>query len=81
MVPASPVQVQPALLRTVHAGDPATVGWYDFSSRATRTAPDTWQLTLDNGQFGSYRPASANAISRSRAVPAYHEGIFRNGFN
>jgi hypothetical protein len=27
------------------------------ASRATKIAPDTWQLTLDNGQFGSYRPA------------------------
>lgn len=61
-------------------GDPATVGWYDFSSRATRIAPDTWQLTLDNGQFGSYRPASANALL-FEGGPAYHEGIFRNGFN
>jgi len=56
------------------------VGWYDFSSRATRIAPDTWQLTLDNGQFGSYRPASANALL-FEGGPAYHEGIFRNGFN
>ncbi|HOV58953.1 MAG TPA: hypothetical protein PLN91_13830, partial [Rhodanobacteraceae bacterium] len=61
-------------------GDPATLGWYDFSSRATRIAPDTWQLTLDNGQFGSYRPASANALL-FEGGPAYHEGIFRNGFN
>ena len=61
-------------------GDPATVGWYDFSSRATRIAPDTWQLSLDNGQFGSYRPATANAIL-FEGGPAYHEGIFRNGFD
>jgi hypothetical protein len=60
-------------------GDPATMGWYDFSSRATQTAPDTWQLTLDNGQFGSYRPATANGIL-FEGGPAYEEGIFRDGF-
>jgi photosystem II stability/assembly factor-like uncharacterized protein len=60
-------------------GDPATVGWYDFSARATQTASDTWQLSLDNGQFGSYRPASANSIL-FEGGPAYNEGIFRDGF-
>ncbi|MBS0486306.1 MAG: hypothetical protein JSS13_03115 [Proteobacteria bacterium] len=61
-------------------GDPATMGWYDFSARAAKIAADTWQLTLDNGQFGSYRPASANSIL-FEGGPAYEEGIFRNGFN
>jgi hypothetical protein len=61
-------------------GDPGTLGWYDFTSRATQTAPDTWQLTLDNGQFGSYRPGTANSIL-FEGGPGTHEGIFKNGFN
>lgn len=61
-------------------GDPATMGWYDFSSRATQVAPDTWQLTLDNGQFGSYRPATANSIL-FEGGPAFENGIFKNGFD
>lgn len=61
-------------------GDPSTVGWYDFSSRATKIAPDTWQLTLDNGQFGSYRPGTANSIL-FEGGPATSEGIFKDGFN
>lgn len=61
-------------------GDPATLGWHDFSVRANRIAADTWELTLDNGQFGSYRPASANAIL-FEGGPARSEGIFRDGFD
>jgi hypothetical protein len=34
---------------------------------------------LDNGQFGSYRPATANGIL-FEGGPAYEEGIFRDGF-
>ncbi|MBS0570168.1 MAG: hypothetical protein JSS28_06150 [Proteobacteria bacterium] len=60
-------------------GDPATMNWYDFRSRTTQVAADTWQLTLDNGQFGSYRPASANGIL-FEGGPGYHEGIFRDAF-
>lgn len=61
-------------------GDPQTIGWHDFSSRATRIATDTWRLTLDNGQFGSYRPGSANAIL-FEGGPAWRGGLFRDDFD
>ena len=61
-------------------GDSSTLGWHDFSTRATQVAPDTWELLLENGAFGSYRPASANAIL-FEGGPAWSEGIFRDGFN
>ncbi|MBZ0222791.1 MAG: hypothetical protein K8F35_07160 [Dokdonella sp.] len=61
-------------------GSPESIGWYDFSSRATQIAADTWQLTLENGQFGSYRPASANGIL-FEGGPAWSEAIFRDGFD
>ncbi len=61
-------------------GDPTSMGWHDFSERAQQVAPDSWQLTLDNGQFGSYRPATAHSIL-FEGGPAFHDGIFRDGFN
>lgn len=38
-------------------GDDASFGWFDFSVRAQLLAPtvNTWRLTLDANQFGSYR--------------------------
>jgi len=39
-----------------------TVGWHDFSARATRLGVNKWRLNIQDGQFGSYRPAGINAL-------------------
>ncbi len=61
-------------------GDPETIGWHDFSAHAVRIAQDSWRLTLENGQFGSYRPASAHSIL-FEGGPAWKAGMFRDGFD
>jgi photosystem II stability/assembly factor-like uncharacterized protein len=61
-------------------GDPETIGWHDFSTRAVRIAQDTWRLTLDNGQFGSYRPITAHSIL-FEGGPAWKGGLFRDDFD
>lgn len=61
-------------------GDPETIGWHDFSSRAVRIAQDTWRLTLDNGEFGSYRPGTAHSIL-FEGGPAWKGGLFRDDFD
>ncbi len=43
-------------------GDATTVGWHDFSSRATRVGTNKWRVNIQDGQFGSYRPAGSNAL-------------------
>ncbi|MBN8727689.1 MAG: hypothetical protein J0H15_08295 [Xanthomonadales bacterium] len=60
-------------------GDPASIGWHAFDARATQVAPDTWELVLTNGAFGSWRPASARSIL-FEGGPGWKEGIFRDGF-
>jgi photosystem II stability/assembly factor-like uncharacterized protein len=66
-------------------GDNATFGWYDLGSRATRVGPKKWRLTLDAGQFGSYRPndpanPSNNAILFVGAPALSGDRILRSGF-
>lgn len=66
-------------------GDGATVGWYDLGSRAVRTGPRKWRLTLDAGQFGSYRPLDANTAANNSVLfvgaPALSgDRILRSGF-
>lgn len=60
-------------------GNDATIGWYDFSSRAQRTAPNKWRLTLDANQFGSYRPVP-NAILFEGGPACYSDAQFKDGF-
>jgi hypothetical protein len=66
-------------------GNGSTIGWYDFSSRAVRTGPKKWRLTLNAGQFGSYRPVD-NANPQNNAIlfvggPALSgDRVFGNGF-
>ncbi len=62
-------------------GDPETIGWHDFRTRATQTGRDRWELMLENGQFGSLRPASANSIL-FEGGPAYDGlGLFNDDFD
>jgi hypothetical protein len=66
-------------------GDNSTFGWYDLGSRATRVGPKKWRLTLDAGQFGSYRPndpanPSNNAILFVGAPALSGDRILRSGF-
>jgi len=47
-------------------GDDATVGWYPLSDgstiRATLLDANTWRLTLDANEYGSYRPTDDNIL-------------------
>lgn len=66
-------------------GDTSTIGWYDLGNRATRVGPKKWRLTLDAGQFGSYRPNDAanpsnNAILFVGAPALSGDRILRSGF-
>jgi hypothetical protein len=66
-------------------GDGSTFGWYDLGARATRVGPKKWRLTLDAGQFGSYRPndpanPSNNAILFVGAPALSGDRILRSGF-
>jgi photosystem II stability/assembly factor-like uncharacterized protein len=66
-------------------GDNATFGWYDLGSRATRVGPKKWRLTLDAGQFGSYRPndpgkAANNSILFVGAPALSGDRVFRSSF-
>ena len=61
------------------AGDTASIGWHPFDARATQVAPDTWELVLESGGFGSWRPASARSIL-FEGGPGWKPGIFRDGF-
>lgn len=66
-------------------GDGATVGWYDLGNRAVRAGPRKWRLTLDAGQFGSYRPLDANTVANNSLLfvgaPALSgDRILRSGF-
>ena len=66
-------------------GDNGTIGWYDLGNRATRVGPKKWRLTLDAGQFGSYRPndpanPSNNAILFIGAPALSGDRILRSSF-
>ena len=60
------------------AGDQSTIGWYDFSSNATRISADTWQLNLTAGGFGSYRP-ELDAIHFVGGPACFNPILFRDG--
>jgi photosystem II stability/assembly factor-like uncharacterized protein len=66
-------------------GDSSTIGWYDLGNRATRVGPKKWRLTLDAGQFGSYRPndpanPSNNSILFIGGPALSGDRVFRSGF-
>lgn len=54
-----------------------TLGWHDFSTRATRNASDRWRLTLDANQFGSHRPVG-DRILFIGGPACYDDRIFRS---
>lgn len=60
------------------AGDQDTLGWYDFSSNATRIGVDTWQLNLSAGGFGSYRP-ELDAIHFVGGPACFNPVLFGDG--
>ncbi len=60
-------------------GNDATVGWYDFTSRATRVGPRKWRLRLDANQFGSYRPVN-DTILFIGGPALSGDRVFGNGF-
>lgn len=47
-------------------GDDATIGWYPLSDgsniRATLLDSNTWRLTLEANEYGSYRPSGDNIL-------------------
>lgn len=66
-------------------GDNSTIGWYDLASRAVRVGPKKWRLTLDAGQFGSYRPndpanPSNNAVLFIGGPALSGDRVFRSSF-
>ena len=60
------------------AGDQSSIGWYDFSSKATRISADTWQVSLTAGSFGSYRP-ELDAIHFVGGPACFNPILFRDG--
>ena len=59
-------------------GDQNSIGWYDFSSNATRISADTWQINLTAGSFGSYRP-ELDAIHFVGGPACFNPILFRDG--
>lgn len=57
-----------------------TVGWNDFSSRATRIGANKWRLNLQDGQFGSYRPAGTNALLFEGGPACIDDRLLQSGF-
>lgn len=60
------------------AGDDGTFGWYTFS-RATRTGPQTWRLTIDATRQGNWR-SDANNILFVGGPGELPDMIYANGF-
>lgn len=60
-------------------GDQDNIAWYDFSANATRVSSDTWQVNLNAGSFGSYRPES-DAIRFVGGPACLDPVLFGNGF-
>ena len=60
-------------------GDASTLGWHDATSLVLSRVGGYWKVHLANGQFGSYRPASADSIL-FEGGPAYNETIFNDTF-
>ncbi len=63
-----------------NAAQPYFFKWHDFSARSTPIDAQTWELQLDAGGFGSYRPLESGSIL-FEGGPASAETIFRNGFD
>lgn len=57
-----------------------TVGWHDFSSRATRVAVNKWRLDIQDGQFGSYRPAGSNSLLFEGGPACLDDRMMQSGF-
>ncbi len=57
-----------------------TVGWHDFSSRATRVGTNKWRVNIQDGQFGSYRPTGSNALLFEGGPACFSDQIFQAGF-
>jgi len=62
-------------------GDDGSFGWFDFAARATLLPPtsNTWRLTLDANQFGSYRPGT-NSILVVGGPACLDEHVHSDGF-
>ena len=61
-------------------GAASTVGWHDFSTRATRTGSNKWRVNLQDGQFGSYRPAGSNALLFEGGPACLDDRLLQAGF-
>ena len=57
-----------------------TVGWHDLSARATRMGSNKWRLNIQDGQFGSYRPAGANALLFEGGPACNDDRLLQSGF-
>jgi len=57
-----------------------TVGWHDFTSRATRVGTNKWRVNLQDGQFGSYRPAGSNALLFEGGPACIDDRLLQAGF-
>ncbi|MBI2398863.1 MAG: hypothetical protein HYV17_13815 [Xanthomonadales bacterium] len=62
-------------------GDDASFGWFDFSARAQLLAPteNTWRLSLDANQFGSYR-ANPDSILFMGGPACLDDRLLGDGF-
>ncbi|WP_440225297.1 hypothetical protein ACQQ2N_08585 [Dokdonella sp. MW10] len=57
------------------------LGWHDFSSQAVDLGGGRWRLRLAAGGFGSYRPASSQAILFEGALSVSDDRLFSDGFD
>lgn len=62
-------------------GDDTSFGWFDFGQRASLRPPtnNTWRLTLDANQFGSYR-ATGDTILFMGGPACYDDRLMSDGF-
>lgn len=64
-------------------GDDGTMGWYPLSSganpRAVKVDQNTWRVTLNANQFGSYRPVSDNILFMGGPA-CFDDRLLVNGF-
>lgn len=61
-------------------GDSSNVKWWDFNSRAVKLNSKTWRVTLDNDEFGSYRPPASNLIRFIGGPACFDDRLHVNGF-
>jgi hypothetical protein len=60
-------------------GVDSSFGWHDIGARATRVGTNKWRVTLDGGQFPSYRPAADSILFVGG--PAFSQDrLFANSF-